>query len=110
MEVERRESPRTRTTVAVAIDGQVRKHRFGVSRDLSATGMLLATPSKFEVGEELALTVYLAGNVSRSIHGRVTRVEINPYQSNEPWRYKLALVYDEPDPDLRERCAHMDAA
>jgi len=110
MNAERRESPRTQTAVAVEIDGQMRKHRLGVSRDTSATGMLLATPSKFEVGERLTLQVYLSSSDRRSIRGRVTRVEINSAESNEPWRYRLALAYDEPAPDLQERCASLHAA
>jgi hypothetical protein len=110
-DVERRESPRTRAVLAVGIDGQVRKHRFGISRDTSATGMLLATPSRFEVGEELALTVFLGVHEQRSVRGRVIRVETNPLKSSEPWRYRLALAYAEPSPELQERCASaLDAA
>ncbi len=110
MHLERRVSPRTQTAVAVEIDGQVRKHRVGVSRDTSATGMLVATPSKFEVGEELTLTVYIDAKDRRSVHGRVTRVEINSPESDEPWRYRLAFAYDQPAPELQERCARVHAA
>ncbi len=98
--VERRASPRTRVTIAVGIDGSVRKHRFGVSRDASATGMLVATPSRFEVGEELALTVFLGVSERRHVRGRVIRVEVCPMRSAEMWRYRLALQYSEPVGDL----------
>lgn len=110
MVVERRESPRTRAALPVNIDGQARKHRFGISRDTSATGMLLATPSRFEIGEELALTVYFGLKEQRSVRGRVIRVETNPLYSTEPWRYRLALAYLEPSPELQERCAKLAAA
>ncbi len=100
VDVERRASPRNRVTIAVGIDGTVRKHRFGISRDASATGMLLATPSRFEVGEELALTVFLGVSERRHVRGRVIRVEVCPMRSAETWRYRLALQYIGPTPDL----------
>ncbi len=107
MVVERRTSPRIRAALPVNIDGSVRKRRFGISRDTSATGMLLATPSKFEIGEELALTVYFGVQESRAVRGRVIRVETNPLDSAETWRYRLALAYLERSPELQERCAQL---
>jgi len=96
MDVERRTSPRTRIAVPVGIDGRTRKQRFGISRDASATGMLIATPSKFEVGEELALTLFVGVEERKQVRGRVIRVETNSVRSTELWRYRLALEYAEP--------------
>lgn len=105
VEVERRASQRLRAALAVGIDGETRRHRFGISRDASATGILIATPSHFEAGEELALTVFFGLKETKRVKGRVIRVETNPFDSTEPWRYRLALQFYAPLPEIQERAA-----
>lgn len=95
MESERRTSIRQPATVAVEIDGQQRKGRLGITRDASRTGMLMATPSRFEIGEEFSLTLYLGNNTER-VRGRVRRIETTSPRSNEMWRYRLAVEFVEP--------------
>ncbi len=95
MESDRRASQRQAAIVAVEIDAPSRTGRVGVTRDASATGMLMTTPSRFEVGDELALTLFLMGDRAK-VRGRVIRVETTRARSNEVWRYRLAVEFIEP--------------
>ena len=95
MESDRRTSTRMPATIAVEIDGQSRKGRLGVTRDASQTGLLMATPSRFDIGEELDLKLYVGHDI-KHVRGRVARIETNPPRSTEMWRYKLAIQLIEP--------------
>jgi hypothetical protein len=95
MDSDRRFSTRRPTIIAVEIDGTERKGRLGVSRDTSQTGMLMATPSRFEIGEELSLKLFV-NHTCEEVRGRVIRVETTPMKGNEIWRYRLAVEFTEP--------------
>ena len=95
MESDRRTSTRMPAIIAVEIDGRDRKGRLGVTRDASQTGFLMASPSRFDLGEELDLKLYLGREVKR-VRGRVARVETNSPRSTEMWRYRLAIQLIEP--------------
>jgi len=100
MDVERRRNERKRGFFAVQLDSQSRVNRIGVTRDLSVGGMLIASPSRFAVGEELTLRVYFPDESSETVLAKVARVEETPLKSNEPWRYRLAVVFTDEHPAL----------
>ncbi len=95
-EHERRVEERFATYVAVELEGQGKKDRFGVSRDASTGGMMIATPSQFDVGAELILRLHAPGAPDATIRATVLRVEVAAPGSAEPWRYRLAVGFADP--------------
>jgi len=100
---ERRVEERFSTYVAVEIEGQGKKARFGVTRDASGGGLLVATPSRFDVGAELVLRLHDTNGPSpdASVRCTVVRVDEAQLSSDEPWRYRLAVRFEDPDAAAR---------
>ncbi len=94
---DRRGTPRHAAVLAVALESDAKPARHGVTRDLSATGLLIVTPSQFAKGDRLKIKVH-AGKVGLDVVGRVTRVDENPISSPELWRYRVGVALDEPLP------------
>jgi len=84
--------------LAVGLDSETKGGRHGVTRDLSANGLLVVTPSRFAKGDRLKIKVH-AGDGGVDVIGRVTRVDENPIHSPELWRYRVGVVLDAPLPD-----------
>jgi hypothetical protein len=68
-----------------------------VTRDLSAKGLLIVTPSRFKKGDRLKIKVH-AGKFGLDVAGIVARVDENPISSPELWRYRVGIELDEPLP------------
>lgn len=94
---DRRRAERTPAVLAVAIDTPEKQNRHGVTRDLSATGLLVVTPSAFKLGDRVAVKVHAAGDGMAAI-GHVARVDENPVSSPELWRWRVGIELDEPLP------------
>ena len=92
---DRRTAQRVSALFAVELSSARKRGRFGVTRDASARGLAIVTPSQFEVGERLALAVYAAGGNAAHVEARVVRVDENPIGSPETWRFRLAVELDE---------------
>lgn len=86
----RRKAPRMSAVLAVELSSKDKPRRCGVTRNASENGLLIITPSRFSVGDELAVSV-LVGPQHGRIGGRVVRVEENDAASAEVWRYRLAV-------------------
>jgi hypothetical protein len=88
---ERRAHPRCETFLSVQIDGPHKLGRIGISHNLSATGLLLATASAFKEGERLALTIRHKSGHERRVLGRVLRM-------TERWEHafprRLAITFE----------------
>ncbi len=94
---DRRGKPRRAAVLAVALESEKKPARHGVTRDVSANGLLIVTPSQFEKGDRLKIKVH-AGKIGLDVVGRVTRVDENPISSPELWRYRIGVALDEPLP------------
>jgi PilZ domain len=94
---DRRIKPRTPAVLAVALESEAKPARHGVTRDLSANGLLIVTPSQFTKGDRVKIKVH-AGRVGVDVIGRITRVDENPISSPELWRYRVGVALDEPLP------------
>lgn len=90
---ERRRHPRVPAFCAVELSSAEKPKRCGVTRDASERGLRVVTPSRFAIGDELSLAVYLDGEEMR-LSGRAVRIEENGYDSDEPWRYRLSIALD----------------
>lgn len=87
---DRRGTPRTPAVLPVAIESDVRGARHGVTRDLSAKGLLVVTPTRFAKGDRIKIRMN-----DLDVMGRVTRVDENPISSPELWRYRVGVALDE---------------
>lgn len=88
-----RKLPRQALALALEMDDEStrRRGRLGVTRNLSPRGLLLNTPSRFEVGTELGVRLHLADGGQKRFAASVIRVEESQRGSDDPWRYRLAL-------------------
>ena len=102
-----RRVPRLPVILAVELSSKTKTGRCGVTRNASGKGLLIVTPSRFSVGDELDLAVH-AGNTSGRASARVVRVEENGMDSSETWRYRLAVELDGTLPEdlLEEALMH----
>jgi hypothetical protein len=96
---DRRRASRTNAVFAVKLHSEARPGRLGLARDTSGDGLLVVTPSSFQLGERLQVTVF-AGDEELALSGRVTRVDENDLSSPETWRWRLGIALDEPLPSV----------
>ena len=88
--ITRRKVARLPLALAVELSSKAKPGRCGVTRNASGRGLLIVTPSRFSVGDELDLAVHVGAHSGR-IGARVVRVEENGRDSAEVWRYRLAV-------------------
>lgn len=92
---EARKNPRRELAMALEIDdltpGSTRRGRLGVSRNVSRTGLLLNTPSRYVAGSRVAVRLHTQDGRVSKFDADVARVEECGANSNEPWRYQVAL-------------------
>jgi PilZ domain len=86
---ERRIEGRSRAVLPVTI-ARKQGERFGVSRDLSDTGLLVNTPSCLSLGEEVSVIVHELRGL-RTRRAVVLRRERAP--ESDPWQYRVALGF-----------------
>lgn len=78
------------------------KVRSAITQDASATGFLLLTRAKLEVGTSVSVRVFLpgAGDNSEVISATVVRREPLDPGETDLWREKVAVQFDRPLPAL----------
>jgi hypothetical protein len=89
---ERRQAARIRVSVPVAITTSYAPERVGVTRDVSATGILFQSVTKFEVGEDMRV-VFTVNNASAVATGRVVRAQVDP-NLDTSFRHITAVKFD----------------
>lgn len=91
---ESRKSPRKELSLALEIDdGESRRGRMGVSRNVSMSGLLVNTPSRFVLGSKVQVRVHTRDGSISKFDAEVARVEETEARSNEPWRYRVGLRF-----------------
>ena len=102
-ECERRIHDRRALHAAVAIDATDRENRVGVTRNLSAGGVLFHTASRFQLGETLDLT--FRGPpvipVDTRVRGKVVRAHHDVRESDTLFPHLIAVEFEEPLAYLR---------
>ena len=93
-ESERRSCPRHPIHVAVSITTVDRHDRVGVTRDLSASGLLFHSLSRFQPGEKVWL-VFQAAERANCATGEVVRAAQDPHETSL-LRYLTAVRFDAP--------------
>lgn len=98
-EQNRRRAERHEVYIAAEIEpaeGGAGGVRSAITRDVSASGLLLLTRAKLEVGETVRVRVYLPGEerVPRRVKGRVVRLEKLDPSEQGMWRTKVAVALE----------------
>lgn len=91
-EEERRSGNRVDAVVILQLDAE---GRYGVSRDVSERGLLIATRTELKPGDRLDVTVRAKDQALKRT-ARVVRVEKAP--PSEEWPFRVAMELDEPLP------------
>ena len=72
---------------------------FAISYDVSSGGLLVACPGSLEVGSEVTATFRVKKDAPEHVvKGKVLRIE--PTGEQGPWRYRIAVAFDTPMPEL----------
>lgn len=95
---EARKNPRRALSLALELDdvvasGPARHGRMGVSRNISMSGLLVNTPSRFVQGSRVSVRVHTHDGKVSKFDAEVARVDECGPRSNEPWRYSVALRF-----------------
>lgn len=106
---ERRTAARHNVYIGAEIDGGNGPVRSAITRDGSATGLLLLTRAKLEVGQSVRINVFLREGESHAIHARVVRQEPLDSEENALWRQKMAVEMEKPDPELAKKLEELAA-
>ncbi len=97
LEDERRRARRRFLTLPVRIDTHSRPERFAITRNLSRTGALLATQSRFRIGAKAVLLFHADGKGKRSpVEARIVRLELNSEDATGLWPYLAAVSFETP--------------
>lgn len=72
-----------------------------ITYDASATGLLMACPGSLPVDAHVTLRFKISADdpEERAVAARVLRVEHSPGEES-PWRYRMAVEFDAPQPEL----------
>ena len=89
---ERRAAERVEAIVVLQLDEQ---GRYGVTRDMSDRGVLLATRQELQLDDRVHVVVHAKGQ-SLKRTARVVRVQKTA--PNEEWPFRVAMELDEPLP------------
>lgn len=79
-----------------AVDGMA------VNHNISAGGMLIALSARLEVDSEVEIrfSVPTAAQSERVMRGKVVRIEDNADDPDGLWPYRMAVAFEDADPDL----------
>ena len=71
-----------------------------ITFDVSATGLLMACAGRLNVDDHVVLSFQLTGDEApRRVEATVRRVEEQTDEAG-PWRFRMAVQYDSPRPEL----------
>lgn len=98
---ERRTADRHPVYMGAEITTPEGKVRSAITQDASATGLLLLTRAKLEIGAKLTIRVYVPSDEEKSEIVEGTVVRRDPLDINESslWREKVAVHFDRELPD-----------
>jgi hypothetical protein len=104
----RREHPRHAVWFPVALES-AGQEGIAITYDVSSGGLLMACPGRLEPGAEVQVTFHLRpGAPEQRARGRVVRIEENDREG--PWRWRLAVEFDAPMPDLEALALRTEGA
>lgn len=77
--------------LALELEDDHKRGRVAVLRNVSTSGLLVNTPSRFALGSTVKVRVHGHDGTTAQFDAEVARVEECDAHSSEPWRYRLGL-------------------
>jgi len=72
-----------------------------ITYDVSATGLLMACPGSLDVGAHVTLQFHVTdASETRTVGAKIVRNEPNEEGDAGPWRYRMAVEFDQAQADL----------
>lgn len=93
---ERRRDRRMPRSFGVEFAGTGPMRRVGITRDASATGILVNTLNRFALGEDVLVTIHSSPETTTRARAKIVRVEPVRADARYPWRYVTAARFEEP--------------
>jgi hypothetical protein len=100
---DRRAAERHNVYIGAEIEAGQGPVRSAITRDGSATGLLLLTRAKLDIGQQVKINVFLNEGEQRAVEARVVRQEPLDSDENALWRQKVAVEMIAPDADLAQK-------
>jgi hypothetical protein len=99
--MERREKERYRVWFPMTVVTDDGEEGTAITYDVSASGLLMACPGRLAVGAHVTLRFKVSEDEpqEREVAAEIVRVEENAGEEG-PWRYRMAVRFDAPQPDL----------
>lgn len=100
---ERRAHARYRLWLPARIEGEQGPTRVAVGHDVSQGGTMLVTRGELTPGQSVRLHIRIPPTEDGQEHviaARVLRVDANDADPHGLWPYRVALEFDEPDPEI----------
>ncbi len=98
---ERRRAGRRPVIIPARVDTKSRPQRFAMTRNVSRTGALLATPSRFRIGERAILRFRTPDTREyQQVEARIVRLELNRDDQVGIWPYLAAVSFSRPLDDF----------
>ena len=99
---ERRAHPRYRLWLPARIEGDEHDSRLAIGHDMSQSGSLLVTRQQLQTGAHVRIFVRIPpdGDDEYAISARVVRVEPNDADPEGLWPTRVAVEFDEPEPEV----------
>jgi hypothetical protein len=96
---ERRIRNRQPAAIPIQIDTEARHDRIGIIWNLSDTGALVGTSSRFQIADRAVLHLRPEGGEPHDLEARIVRLEVADTQSGGVFRYRMAVRFLEPLPE-----------
>jgi len=109
---ERRGALRHLACFPAYVGGSQEPTNIALIRDISVRGALLLTRERFEVGDEVELSMYVAGETdaeARAVRAKVVRFERRNPEQSDLWLYSAAVSFDEEQRELEEQIRNLEA-
>ncbi len=86
---------RHEAVIATQIDSENRKGRFGITRNVSPTGVLFHSVSRLRVGDRLTLTLQTSEEAATTVTGTVVRTESDSPELRTVFPHVAAVLLDQ---------------
>jgi hypothetical protein len=105
----KRKHARAKFCLAVGLDGQEQRSGVGVTRDASASGVLLVSSRRYAAGEQLVLQIRRGeGQAPIEAVGTVVRVERDKTDAAQFFPWRIAIELREPVEQLSELVGELE--
>lgn len=104
MSIDRRQEDRQVAWFPIRLDAEDLGNGLAIAKDVSATGIGLASTFRYAVGAPVSLTLHLdpESGEAREVTGTIVRLMDNAEDPDGMWPYKMGIEFDDPDPELVE--------